>query len=176
MQVTDAVSVDGAAAAEDDNPALPSDAVPVLRWMREMLPAAAGELCSAMTPTPTHSKRQRQRTCSAPSSHGRLQNTDCVGPAAAEPGDGADRRGDDGSDDDEARDTPQQHAGSLVWDASGLEAPARVMAQHGIADVCAALLVHSRAVADGAHALLGLWGIAWVMCAASRELVSARTL
>ena len=102
------------------------------------------------------------QTCAQKASRqpGRPRAELVTGAAAAEPaaGSGAEH-GEDADSEDErhAEDTPQQHAAALVWDAAGDEASARAMVQHGLLDVCAALLVHGRAAGDGARCSQFSW-------------------
>ena len=56
---------------------------------------------------------------------------------------------DSDSDDEPPEDTPRQRAAAELWDASYSEASCRVMVQHGLLDMCAALLRHSQATGDG---------------------------
>ena len=94
---------------------------------------------------------------------------------AAGPGAEAERRRESGSDDVEqqARDTPQQQAAAQVWDASGLGASARLMADQGLLDICAALLMHSKAAGDGAlqlkRSVQAATGCRWIRASIARH-------
>ena len=76
------------------------------------------------------------------------------------------------SDPEEERpqDTPRQRAAALVWDASYSSASCDVMVQHGLLDICAALLRHSQTIGDGerraAHLLKTACSAATVISAA----------
>ncbi len=84
--------------------------------------------------------------------------------AGTDTGTDAERNGSAGSDDEQqAQDTPQQRAASRVWDACASAASARLMARHGLLDICTALLEHSPTIGDGAcspeqGALKRSWG------------------
>ena len=128
---------------------MPEQMTLLLRLMREMLPTATanGEL---------DGQRQSLTFNLLVAANGRttVRAETGAGCTAAEIGAGtdADRNGDAGSDDEQqARDTPQQRAAAQVWDACSDGPAARTMVQHGLLDVCTALLEHSLTVGDGAR-------------------------
>jgi hypothetical protein len=147
MVATD--SPDANAAAADDDSVMPDGTL--LRRMREMLPNSTGRpSCSHCQPftDPNTQLYFVDLLCAPQSSQGCSVPADTATgeDAAADP---VSTECDSDLDGEHPLDTPQQRAAALVWDASYSEASCGVMVQHGLLDVCAALLRHSQTIGDG---------------------------